>query len=36
MDHHRIHILGMKPISSCVVRSFLELAKMSRSLKQEP
>ena len=36
MDHHHIHILGMKPISSCVVKSFSELAGMSRSLPQEP
>ena len=36
MDHHHIHILGMKPISSCVVKSFSELAGMSRSFPQEP
>ena len=36
MDHHRIHILGMKPISSCVVKSFLELVGMSRPLPKEP
>ena len=35
MDHHRIHIREMKHILSFMVKSFLELATMSRSLKQE-
>ena len=35
MDHHHIHILGMKPISSCVVNRF-RVGRDEQILPQEP